>query len=312
MSRFSTTPALQRLARALNAEARRAAKDVTRALEDLAKPSYGLALHVWKDAHERALRDLSQALTRLSSASDLAGRLDMRFGASAPEPEAFAAEVPDIVPSVEFEAAWRDLLERDPFGADELARAGREVADLYSGVPDGRGGVFYPHGFALALAADREVAQRVRDRLAASIALGTPTQETARILAEEWTWPRAYAETVTRTTVNTATTAGRFVEAQRVAAAGIPVGFRFECVMDSNLRQGRPQDNGENHRALHGLVARQDDPIWRRFSPPGGYACRCSLSPVIGDEVPSAFVTVPAGAAFAPGFGTRADLRRYG
>lgn len=278
---------------------------------ELADPGYQQPLHSWKAKKEMALRDLSSALQRLSASSDLAGRLDIRFGTPAPEPEAFASEIPDIVPGVEFEAAWRDLLERDPFGAAELERAGREVADLYSGVPDGRGGTFYPHGFALAQAAEREVAQRVRDRLAASIALGTPTQETARILAEEWSWPRAYAETVTRTTVNTATTAGRFVEAQRVAAAGIPVGFRFECVLDSNLRQGRPQDNGENHRALHGLVARQDDPIWRRFSPPGGYSCRCTLSPVIGDEVPENFVTVPAGAAFAPGFGTRADLRNY-
>jgi very-short-patch-repair endonuclease/predicted nucleic acid-binding Zn ribbon protein len=74
-----------------------------------------------------------------------------------------------------------------------------------------------------------------------------------------------------RTTYNTATTAGRFTEAKAVQDAGIPVGFRYSTAGDSDVRSGRPQDNGENHAALDGMVARADDPCWTRWSPPGGY-----------------------------------------
>jgi len=136
---------------------------------------------------------------------------------------------------------------------------------------------------------------------------GTPTPTVIRELQERWDWPRAYAETVARTTFNQATTAGRFREAERVADAGIPTGFRFETAGDSNVRSGRPQDNGENHAALDGLVARTDDPVWLSWSPPLGFSCRCIVSPVVGDEVPEDFVSVPAGAAKAPGFGRRPD-----
>lgn len=311
MSIFHSTPALRRLARALRREARSAARDLEDAFDDLARSFVRRSAGEDDVAsgYDAASTKVAALLSRIAAASDLAGRLDLRWGTKAPEPEQFADDVPDMVPAVEFEAAIRDLLERDPFGAAELERAGLEVEDVYGGVSDGTGRTFYPHGFAAARAIEAEVARKVRDRIAAAMALGTPTGSTAAILAEEWTWPRAYAEVVTRNAVNTASTAGRFKEAERVRAAGIPVGFRYRTAGDVDVRRGRPQDHGENHAALDGLVARTDDPIWRRFSPPGGMNCRCVLEPVIGDEVPDHFVTAPPGARFAPGFGSRPDLR---
>jgi SPP1 gp7 family putative phage head morphogenesis protein len=109
---------------------------------------------------------------------------------------------------------------------------------------------------------------------------------------------------VVRTNYATATSAGRFREAEEVQASGIPTGFRYVTAGDSNVRPG--------HAALDGLVASVTDPIWMRFSPPGGFQCRCTLQVLVGDEVPKRHVRVPAGAQFEPGFGTRADLVHYG
>ena len=92
-----------------------------------------------------------------------------------------------------------------------------------------------------------------------------------------------------------------------------PIEYKPEAIKRGELKQTAGDSNVRpGHAALDGLVARVDDPIWRRFSPPGGHQCRCVLVSVVGDEVPDGFVTVPPGASFEPGFGTRADLRTYG
>lgn len=322
---------IERLQSALKAEAKQAQQDVAAALEALAR-SHALRItgpH-GSTEHALALAALAEALSRLQAAADLSGRLEVRFPSSkAPVPEQFASSsdpysrtyartlgkrgevslarelpaavfgervVADSVPVVVFAEAVRDLEERNPVGAAELKRAGLEVEDVYGALQTPEG-LYYPHGFALARAADVEVAAAVRERLIAGMSRGTPTPEVVEELTTTWEWPRAYAETVVRTNFNTATTAGRFLEAERVNASGIHVGLRFETAGDSNVRAG--------HKALDGLVARVDDPVWDRWSPPGGFNCRCVAVPVIGDDVPISFVAVPTGAVFAPGFGRR-------
>jgi SPP1 gp7 family putative phage head morphogenesis protein len=320
---FRATPAVLRLASALSRESRRAGRAAEAAVEALAeallKNSLGLA--AWHPdlrmgSVAKARHELAFALARLQASADLGGRLALRWGAPALDPEAFAAraEAPlgDVVPAVVFEEAVRDLEEREPWGAEELRKAGLEVASVYGPVVGPQGEVTYPHGFAAALAVDAEVAKQVRERLLGGLARGTPTSEVAADLAATWTWPRAYSETVVRNAYATATSAGRFREAERVHRAGIPVGFRYSVVHDSNVRRGRPQDHGENHLALDGLTARVDDPVWRSWTPPLGANCRCVLEPRVGDDVPAHFVTVPPGAAKAPGYGTRQDLATYG
>jgi SPP1 gp7 family putative phage head morphogenesis protein len=320
---FRATPAVLRLASALSLESRRAGRAAEAAVEALAKAMLEnrLGLAAWHPTErvgsvEKARRALAFALARLQASADLGGRLALRWGAPALAPEAFAAraEAPpgDVVPAVVFEEAVRDLEEREPWGAEELRKAGLEVASVYGPVTGPQGEVTYPHGFAAALAVEEEVARQVRDRLLGGLARGEPTAEVAADLAATWTWPRAYAETCVRNAYATATSAGRFREAERVHRAGIPVGFRFSCVRDSNVRRGRPQDHGENHLALEGLTARVDDPVWRSWTPPLGNRCRCLLEARVGDDVPEGFVRVPPGAAKAPGFGTRQDLATYG
>lgn len=309
-------PPIRRLQAVLKREAKKSAKGVEEAIEALARVhAERLTGLGYLASPTPAVGRLAGALSRLKAVSDLSGRLEIRFPlpkSKAIEPEQFSVRVPEEgdggVPAVAFQEAIEDLRSRDPIGSRELEFAGLEVERIYGGVEDPQGGFFYPHGFAAAKAVDEEMAARVRDRLVAGMAKGTPTSEIAQELSDEWDWPVSYSATVVRTTINTASTAGRFREAERVArTTGFAVGFTYSAVVDSNVRRGRPQDNGENHLALDGLTARQDDPIWRKFSPPGGFACRCALL-VTFDDVPEGFVKIPAGAAFAPGFGGRPDL----
>lgn len=292
---------IRRLQSALTREAKRAERDLGAALDALA------AEHVSRltgsSRPSGSLERVAEALSRLSAAADLGGRLALRFASPAAAPEEFSS-LPDVVPVVAFDEAVRDLAERDPIGAAELQRLGLEVEDAYGAEagPDGR--PVYRHAFAAARAADEEVARAVRDRLVAGLSRGETTDEVAASISKTWDWPGSYSRNVARTTYNTATTAGRFREAARVQGSGIPVGFKFQTAGDSNVRPG--------HAALDGLVARADDPLWRSWSPPLGYQCRCIAQPVIGDEVPDGFVQVPSGASKDPGFGGRPDLRAYG
>jgi len=304
---------VSRLQAVLKREARSSAREVERCLAALA------GIHARQltgtgplERTDAVTRELSRALSMLGALADLSGRLDVRFpDRGAPiEAEAFASrgnEIPEIVPRVAFVEAIQDLQSRDPFGAEELERFGLAVEDAYAPFREPSGELFYPHSFSAARALDEEVATRVRDRIAQGMAEGHSTPAIVADLSSTWDWPKSYASTVTRAAVATATTAGRFVEGERVAAAGIPVGFVYMATRDSNVRRGRPEDHGENHLALDGLRARVDDPVWDSFSPPLGFGCRCSLSPIVGSEVPEGFVSVPNAARAAPGFGHRPD-----
>jgi SPP1 gp7 family putative phage head morphogenesis protein len=269
-----------------------------------------------QQGRREAVEEVAALVSRLQACGDLSGRLALRFPATpAPKPELLASKRPadrwglpggpeDVVPWVPFSAAIEDMRTRDPIGAQALESMGLEVASVYGPLPDAFGGTGHPHGFAAAKAADADTARRVRDLLADSLEVGTPTPAVVKRLVRDWDWPRAYSENVARTNFATATTAGRQQEARRVEeTTGLRVGFRFETAGDRNVRP--------THKLMDGFTARQDDPVWRHLSPPLSYQCRCVLVPVFGDEVPKGPVQPPAGATADPGFGG-GKLTRYG
>lgn len=295
---------LAKLARALEAHAQRAEEDAARALEKIARGRVELSR-----PDDEAILALADALGRATGSAALAARLTVRWPSLvAPEPASFATTLPTSIPRLAFDEALRDLERRDPIGAMELARMGLDVEAVYGFTETSDGTWVSPHGFALARAADAITASKVRDEIVTSLRTGTPNEETSQRLANDWDWPAAYARTVVRTNVATAESAGRYREAHRVQEqTGARVGFRVETAGDSDVRRGRVKDNGENHAAMDGFVARVDDPVWRTHTPPFSWNCRCLAVPVFGPAVPSAFVAPPSAARFAPGFGGRAD-----
>ncbi|MBI1353265.1 MAG: hypothetical protein GC160_02885 [Acidobacteria bacterium] len=76
-----------------------------------------------------------------------------------------------------------------------------------------------------------------------------------------------HIETVFRTNVLSAYGAGRLSQQLRTKKA-LPI-WEYVTVQDSRVR--------DEHAALHGFLARWDDPVWKRIYPPNGYNCRCGV-----------------------------------
>lgn len=76
-----------------------------------------------------------------------------------------------------------------------------------------------------------------------------------------------HIETVFRTNVLSAYGAGRLSQQLQVKRA-LPY-WEYVTVRDSRVR--------DEHAALHGFLARWDDPVWKRIYPPNGYNCRCGV-----------------------------------
>lgn len=74
-------------------------------------------------------------------------------------------------------------------------------------------------------------------------------------------------ETIFRTNVQAAYSRGR-AEQQSRGIRRRPF-FMYDAVNDSRTRPA--------HMAMDGFIARYDDPIWRRWRPPAGYNCRCTV-----------------------------------
>lgn len=211
---------------------------------------------------------LAGEMAETMALADLIGRRRLLLEADAADEEPDKRDVlvfseTDAVrgfPEVPFAEAIADLLSREP----RLAADAAEVSRLY----------LEEHAFAIARSAEFTVTERVKQILL-DASEGKVERMTAQKLIEEaGPFTRAYAEVVYRTNLATANAAGRFAQARHPAVQRVIAAFERWEVMDSDVRRGRPQDHGENHAAVHGLVAAVHDPIWETHSAPAGYQCR--------------------------------------
>jgi SPP1 gp7 family putative phage head morphogenesis protein len=181
-------------------------------------------------------------------------------------------------PDLTFHEAVDQILLREPrlaapVGGETIAEA---VARQYTEGPF----------FVLARATIPTVTERVQATLTKSLDEGFTRVEAVRRITVDGqldNFSRAYAETVYRTNLNTAYTAGRFRQFSTPDMQAIFPAIRYKAIKDSDVRRGREEDNGEDHAGLDGLVAAITDPIWNVASPPNGYNCRCGIEPMTED-----------------------------
>lgn len=152
-----------------------------------------------------------------------------------------------------FDEAVDDLISREP----RLARSSKRVRQVYQ-----------DHGFALAKSARLETTKRVQRILFEGLAAGEAPEKT-RAKIEKLGFSKGYAQTVYRTNVATAYSAGRFAQMFDPEIADVMAGFRFSTAGDSDVR--------ENHEAADGVIAAPDDSVWDWIAPPLGFNCRCTL-----------------------------------
>lgn len=222
-------------------------------------------------AYDRARASLRETFAKTLSLADLVGQrrtiLEAKSaskGKAKPlsriEPILFgvrenvylAADQP-IVPRVRFDEAVEDLVTRQP----ELAIGWQEVVDLYS----------RKHAFALAKSTDLVVTKRVQKAIDDLLERGADVRSAREVIGSMSAWSVSYAETVFRTNLNTAYTNGRIRKAQDPAVAQVIGALEYVATLDRDVRP--------NHRAAHGFLASQFDPLWREWRPPLGYGCRC-------------------------------------
>lgn len=222
----------------------------------------------WRDAdrHERAIAGL---MARDSAIADELGRKRLMAEVEAARArETFAAKVP-------FEEAIADLEQREPTTEQEAR------------------GFTIGKYIKLARAATVKVVERVKDKLLGFLRRGATVPQARVELAEilKRQEPEelsragispsglngAYAETVYRTQVAQAFTAGRVEQARDPGVRDVVAGWRFDAVMDSDTRP--------NHAAAHGLTAAVDDPVWNVLAPPLGFNCRCNLSIALPEDL---------------------------
>jgi SPP1 gp7 family putative phage head morphogenesis protein len=226
-----------------------------------------------------AEHDLAVLIANTMAMSDIVGRkrLLMEVDAAAQKKVLKLAD-PDLachriyfntVPAVAvepvvFEKAFDALVERDP----RLAESGEEVKRIY-----GTG------GFALArlpqyLSAEvrLRLTERIQGKLGDYIKRGVPAPTAHEQLAEIGGFSNAYAETVYRTNLATAYTAGRFREMQDPEIREVAPSLEYSAIRDADVRP--------NHKAADGLIAPLDHAVWDVMSPPAGHNCRCNCNVV--------------------------------
>ena len=177
-------------------------------------------------------------------------------------PESFAQPGAQL-PQVPFEEAVADIIRREPV----LANTATEVAAVYQS----------GYGFAVARSTSLKVTERVQKAIADAAREGRTLSEAEDILSAIGKWTRSYSETVYRTNLNTAYTAGRMEQAKDPVIREVMGAYERVAINDADVRRGRRRDNGANHLAASGLIASIDDRIWDTHATPSGYNCRCSM-----------------------------------
>lgn len=219
---------------------------------------------------------LARRLGEIMALADLLGRrrvlLDLkgarRLGHFELGPVAFS-DPAQTIPRVAYKDALRDLTTRTP----ELAQSAAQVAEVYE-----------RHGFTAIQAVDETVLARVRAEIGQVIEVGQTVPGAAEMVARLSGWTRSYAQTVVRTNLTNAYSAGRFRQLADPEVRQYVPALRFVSVQEPwnpKTRQGtRP-----NHAACHGLVAAADDPVWDEIAPPLGFNCRCGVTLVTAGMV---------------------------
>lgn len=102
-------------------------------------------------------------------------------------------------------------------------------------------------------------------------------------------------ETITRTQLNMAYSSGRWQMMQDPVIDELIWGYEYIAVRDSRAR--------ESHLAHDGVRLPKNHPFWKKWWPPNGFRCRCTILEIFKDDTANARVTpVPKGIKPDDGF----------
>lgn len=286
----------------------------------------------------RALRDALDTITATMAIADMLGRRRLLIEQEALESGSvirqnvpvtiISDEITPLSPGRTLQEVLNDFVQRRP----ELAASAEDVARVYQR----RGFTVTGEDAFQRLAANMQgsINRRIQSNIARAISDGQTIPEASAIIQRTTGFSEAYSNTIIRTNLNTAYTAGRFNLMRDPDIREATPAFEYDATRDGDVRRGRREDSfgkgasrsnpatWENHLALNGLIAAADDPIWRTYATPNGYNCRCSLRLVTRRELERKKLitrqgriqraTVPKGAVAHPDFRTSPTSGIYG
>lgn len=158
--------------------------------------------------------------------------------------------------------------------------------------------------FAVSGLARLDQAQAVADALAKFQAEGGTFEDFRRLAGgQDWRLPRHRLETIYRNAVQTAYMAGHWRRFEE-ASDDLPF-LMYDAINDSRVRP--------SHMAMDGVIRPVGDPVWKRWTPPCGQRCRCTLRQASAREAQrrgGMTQTLPAEGGPDEGWG--GDPRRWG
>lgn len=120
---------------------------------------------------------------------------------------------------------------------------------------------------------------------------------------QDWSLPRHRLETIYRNAVQAAYMAGHWRRFDEVKD-DLPY-LMYDAINDSRVRP--------SHLAMDGVIRPVNDPLWKRWTPPCGHRCRCTLRQVSAREAQRrGGVTQSIPAEAVPDEGWGGDPRRWG
>lgn len=184
--------------------------------------------------------------------------------------------------SAAFEEAFFTLLEREPI----VAKSREEIQKAY-----GVGSKFAVGDLPKRLSAEaaKNVTVRLWEKVAELGIEGRQPSDAKKVLADIGDFAESYAETIYRTNLAGAYTAGRFKQMADPDVQAVAPAFEYTAVGDHSTRK--------NHAAADGAIADVKDSLWDKISPPMGYNCRCDLRIVDRFELKERGLLLPNGRA---------------
>lgn len=147
---------------------------------------------------------------------------------------------------------FRDAIASIASRRPQLVEASSDVEDVYR-----------KYGFTVARSTSIDFVKQVQRKIARSMLDGTDGLKQLRDDFEQEGLGRGYAETVYRTNVKTATSAGRQVQAMHPDTDIIA--WLYVAIGDTDTRS--------NHMIMNGFMASVRNPIWQIWTPPNGFNC---------------------------------------
>lgn len=94
--------------------------------------------------------------------------------------------------------------------------------------------------------------------------------------------PPRFLNTNLRTAMQSSYHAAQYIRLQDDSVKKLYPAYQYKTLNDNRVR--------EEHRSLHDMIWRNDDPVWDKIWPPNGWNCRCYVTPLSQEEVDNSAV----------------------